>query len=41
MKESKNNSFLFVTVWESGTGGQDVETRAWEGHTRQQRDGET
>ena len=37
MKESKNKQklFLSVTVWDPGTGGQDVETRAWARHTGQ------
>ena len=34
MEESKN-TFLSVTVWEPGTGGQDVKTRAWVGPTGQ------
>ena len=37
MEESKKNKtrVLSVTVWESGTGGQDVGTRGWAGHTGQ------
>ena len=34
-KKKETHVFRSVTVWEPGTGGQDVETQAWAQHTRQ------
>ena len=36
MEDQKRTKLvLSVTVWESGTGGQDVGTQGWAGHTGQ------